>query len=102
MSDPDQHIKDKMLQVLFTIPGERVNLPEFGCGLRDLVFEGSNEVLAATVQYTVFRSLSRWMGEEVEIDRVTVFNEEETLYIQIFYRRLDNRMPSSLEVAYKL
>ncbi len=102
IDDIDQHIKDKMMQVLFTIPGERVNLPEFGCGLRDLVFEGNNEVLEATVQFNVFRALTRWMGDEVKIEEVNVFHEEEALFIQIFYRRLDNRIPARLEVAYKL
>jgi uncharacterized protein len=98
----DQHIKDKMMQILFTIPGERVNLPDFGCGLRDLVFEGNNEVLVAAVRFKISRSLSRWIGEEVAIDKVEVFSEEEVLYIQIIYHRLDNRIPDRLEVAYKL
>jgi uncharacterized protein len=102
IGDIDQHIKDKMMQILFTIPGERVNLPDFGCGLRDLVFEGNNEVLAAAARFKIFRSLSRWIGEEAAIDKVDVFSEEEVLYIQIFYHRLDNRIPDRLEVAYKL
>ncbi len=100
--DVDQHIKDKMMQVLFTMPGERVNLPDFGCGLRDLVFEGNNEVLVSAARFRIFRSLARWMGEEVDVEGVDVFCEEETLYIQIFYRRLDNRIPDRLEAAYKL
>ncbi len=102
IDDIDNHIKNKIIQVLFTIPGERVNLPEFGCRLRDLVFEGNSEVLASATRFNIFRSLTRWMGEEVEIENVKVFGEEETLYIQIFYRRLDNRIPDRLEVAYKL
>ena len=100
--DVNRHIKDKMIQILFTIPGERVNLPEFGCGIRDLVFEGNNEILVSAVTYTISRSLNRWMGEEVGIEEVKVFSEEEVLYIQISYRRLDNRIPGRLEVAYKL
>ena len=105
IDDVDQHIKDKMMQILFTIPGERVNLPEFGCGLRDLVFEGNNEVLDAATRFKIQRALNRWMGDEVEIEGVNVFREEERkeiLYIQIFYKRLDNRIPDRLEVAYRL
>ena len=30
----DDHVRDLILQVLFTNPGERVNRPEFGCGLK--------------------------------------------------------------------
>jgi phage baseplate assembly protein W len=102
IDDIDLHIKNKIMQVLFTIPGERVNLPEFGCRLRDLVFEGNNEIIVSTVSFTVSQSLTRWMGEEVAIDSVKVFSEEEILYIQIFYHRLDNKIPASLEVAYKI
>jgi len=92
------------MQVLFTIPGERVNLPEFGCRLRDLVFEGNNEVLRSVVTFTISRSLTRWMGQEVKIENVKVDSDEEEgiLYIQIFYQRLDNRVPDTLEIAYKL
>ncbi len=104
IEDIDRHIKDKMMQVLFTIPGERVNLPEFGCRLRDLVFEGNNEILRSAVTFNISRSLTRWMGEEVKIEGVKVHSDEEDgiLYIQIFYHRLEDRIPNRLEVAYKL
>ena len=46
--------------------------------------------------------MNRWIGDEVKIEGVEVFSEEETLYIKIFYRRLDNKIPDRLEVAYKL
>jgi phage baseplate assembly protein W len=102
IDDIDRHIKDKMMQILFTIPGERVNLPDFGCGLYDLLFEGNNQVLVSTARFKIQRALTRWIGDEVDIEGVEVFHEEETLYIQIFYRRLDNRIPDRLEIAYKL
>jgi uncharacterized protein len=102
IDDIDLHIKNKIMQVLFTIPGERVNLPEFGCRLRDLVFEGNNEIIASAVSFTISQSLSRWMGEEVAIDNVKVWNEEEMLYIQIIYHRLDDKIPATLELAYKI
>lgn len=102
IEDIDQHIKNKLMQVLFTIPGERVNLPEFGCRIRDLVFEGNSDVLSSVARFNIFRSLTRWMGDEVEIQDVKVLPDQETLYIQISYRRLDNRIPNRLEVAYKL
>jgi Bacteriophage baseplate protein W len=102
IDDMDRHIKDKMMQILFTIPGERVNLPDFGCGLYDLLFEGNNQVLVSTARFKIHRALTRWIGDEVEIEGVEVYHEEETLYIRIFYKRLDNRIPDRLEVAYKL
>ena len=47
-SGGDEAIRGKIIQVLFTAPGERVNLPEFGCGLFNLVFEPNDAILAAT------------------------------------------------------
>ena len=33
VTDADDHIRDMIHLVLFTAPGERVNRPEFGCGV---------------------------------------------------------------------
>ena len=54
------------------------------------------------LRYKIFKAVTRWMGDEVKIDAVNVFNEDETLFIQIFYQRLDKRIAERLEVAYKL
>ena len=43
------HIRDLVHQVLFTAPGERVNRPDFGCGLLRLTFEPNSDALAATL-----------------------------------------------------
>ena len=37
----DEAIRAKIIQVLFTSPGERPHQPQFGCGLLNLVFDGS-------------------------------------------------------------
>ena len=61
----DETIRGKIIQVLFTAPGERVNRPDFGCGLFNLVFEPNNEILAAAVEFTVGQALTRWLGDEI-------------------------------------
>ena len=35
-TDYADHVRDMIEQLLFTRPGERVNRPDFGCGLLDL------------------------------------------------------------------
>ena len=85
LTDPDDHVRDMIEQVLFTNPGERVNLPEFGCGLRNLVFAGNNEILRATVQFIISQNLNRWLSEVLSVEQVSVQNEEETLSIEIVY-----------------
>ena len=72
----NDNIRARILQVLLTSPGERVNLPEFGCGLRDLIFDPNNEILAAVTEFTVNKSLQRWLGDDIIVETVDVSNNE--------------------------
>jgi uncharacterized protein len=85
--DEDHHIRERLEQILFTAPGERVMVPDFGCGVRDLVFAGNNEVLAAATEFKVARALQTYMGNQVLINGVDVVNDEEKLRIVINYTR---------------
>src|SRR2546430_12656684 len=68
---PD-HVADLIRQVLLTDPGERVCLPEFGCGLRRLVFAPRSDALAATTKLIVMQALSRWLGAEIDLRDVRI------------------------------
>lgn len=85
--DEDQHIRERLEQILFTSPGERVMLPDFGCGARDLVFAGNNAVLAAATEFKVAKALQTYMGNQVLINAVDVVNEEEKLIVTIVYTK---------------
>lgn len=85
--DEDDHIRERLEQILFTAPGERVMVPDFGCGVRDLVFAGNNEVLAAATEFKVARALQTYMGNQVLITGVDVTNDEEKLRIVINYTK---------------
>ncbi|MCL4706191.1 GPW/gp25 family protein [bacterium] len=93
-------LRAKLLQVLLTSPGERVNLPKFGCGLRDLVFDPNNYLLAAATEFTVSKALQRWLGDELHVESVDVQSEEETLTIEIHYVRLDTLEPQGLKITF--
>lgn len=89
----DPLLRGKILQLLLTSPGERVNLPEYGTRLRDLVFDPNNDILAATTEFMVNRALQRYLGDELQVDQVAVKNEENTLQVEIVYvRKADLRM----------
>jgi uncharacterized protein len=66
------HVDQMVRQLLLTTPGERVNLPQFGCGLRSLVFAPVSEALAATVKLRVIQGLSQWLAGVVTVGDVTV------------------------------
>ena len=66
------HVDQMVRQLLLTNPGERVNLPQFGCGLRSLVFAPNSDALAATVQLRVIQGLNQWLAGIVTVVDVTV------------------------------
>jgi uncharacterized protein len=68
---PD-HVDQMIRQLLLTDPGERVDLPQFGCGLRSLVFAPNSDALAATVQLRVNQGLQQWLAGIVNVTQVTV------------------------------
>lgn len=85
---PDEHLRDLVLQVLFTEPGERINLPEFGCGVKRLVFGANSDILRATAQFLITHNLQRWLGDRIDVSQVRVDNaagQEEALEIEIEY-----------------
>ncbi len=87
-TDRSDHIRDLIRQVLFTIPGERVNRPTFGSGLNQLVFEPNNVELTSTVQFLVKGSLQEWLSEVIEVGDVIIEVDDALLRIQIYYREI--------------
>jgi phage baseplate assembly protein W len=86
-ADEDRHIRQRIEQILFTSPGERVMLPEFGCGVRDLVFAGNNDVLAAATEFTVARALQSQLADRIMVNAVDVVSEGEKLLIHVVYTK---------------
>ncbi|WP_433305766.1 GPW/gp25 family protein [Actinoplanes sp. CA-030573] len=82
------HVRDMLEQLLFTRPGERVNRPDFGCGLLDLVFEPTSSELAAVVQATTQAAIQRWLGDVLSAEDVEVSSVDSTLTVRIAYRLL--------------
>jgi hypothetical protein len=79
------HVRDLIEQVLFTAPGERVNRPTFGCGLRQLVFAPNSDALAAAAQVAVHGALQQWLGELIEVEAVEVASSDATLTVLVRY-----------------
>jgi Bacteriophage baseplate protein W len=66
------HVDDMIRQILLTTPGERVDLPDFGCGLRQLLFAPNATALQATTQLLIQRSLAKWLGNQIQVQSVDV------------------------------
>lgn len=84
-ADNNVHIRDMIEQVLFTNPGERVNRPDFGSGLLQLVFTPNSSELAAALQFTVQASLQSYLGDLIELQQLEVKSQDSTLTVVVKY-----------------
>jgi uncharacterized protein len=84
-SDYAAHVEQLIRQVLLTSPGERINRPDFGCGLKRLLFAPNSQVAAALAQVTVFEALNRWLSSAIAVNDVKVGAIEERLEVFVAY-----------------
>jgi len=80
------HIRQMIEQVLFTSPGERVNRPDFGTGLMQLVFAPNSPEVATATEFMIQGALQQWLGEIIQVDAVNVESDDAQLHITIQYR----------------
>ncbi len=90
-TDTDAHIRDLIEQLLFTAQGERVNRPEFGTGLMQLVFAPTSDELATATQFLIQGALQQWLGDLIQVEQVEVNAAEEKLKVTVVYRVLRNQ-----------
>jgi uncharacterized protein len=89
-SDPDSaYVRQLVEQVLFTSPGERVNLPDFGSGLLQLPFAPNSLEMAAATQFTAQGALQKWLSNYIKVESVVATVEEEVLTVTVAYSLLN-------------
>lgn len=81
----DDHIRDMIEQFLLTSPGERVNRPDFGSGLLQMVFAPNSPELAAALQFTIQAGLQQWLGDLIEVKNLEVASDDATLRVAVNY-----------------
>ncbi len=79
------HVEQLIKQVLLTSPGERINRPDFGCGVKRMVFAPNSEVAASLAQVTILEALQRWLDPVITVNSVTVRALDEVLQILVAY-----------------
>ena len=80
-----EHIRDMIEQILFTNPGERVNRPEFGCGVMQHLFAASSDQLAAALKASMQASLNRWLGDLIEVQGLEVSSDDSKINVVLQY-----------------
>ena len=84
-SDYEAYIRQLIRQVLLTAPGERINRPNFGAGVRRMVFAPNNPATASLTQTLIYQALNQWLGSVIKVEEISVSAENETLLITIHY-----------------
>ena len=84
-SDYEAYIRQLIRQVLMTAPGERINRPSFGAGVRRMVFAPNNPATASLTQTLIYQALSQWLSSVIKVEEISVTAENETLFITIHY-----------------
>ncbi len=82
----DEHIRDEIVQLILTNPGERPFLVDFGGGVRRLIFESADGATAAMAKARVTQAINRWLGHRVTLDYISVEVENSTITVDIRYR----------------
>ena len=90
-ADYAHHVRDMIEQLVFTNPGERVNRPDFGSGLLQLLFAANSPELAATVQCTLQAALQRWLQDVIEVRSLQVAADDAAVTVQVGYVLLRTR-----------
>ncbi|UCD64475.1 MAG: GPW/gp25 family protein [Candidatus Zixiibacteriota bacterium] len=89
-SNDSEHIRDEIIQLILTAPGERPFLAEFGGGARRLLFENMSDALLGMTKARITQALSRWLGHRLTLEELDVrFNDEKVpdgILVKIQYR----------------
>lgn len=85
----DDYLRQLVEQVLFTSPGERVNIPDFGSGLLQLPFAPNSLELAAATQFAVQGALQKWLGSVIKVIAVDATSQNEQLIVTVTYAPLN-------------
>lgn len=94
LADVEQSVR----LILGTEPGERPMRPEFGCAIRDRLFDSFDSTTGSTIAQEVRRALERW-EPRIVVDDVSVVrtaDHQEVVDIHVAYRLSGTNSPHNL------
>lgn len=83
--DYEEYIKQLIYQVLFTAQGERINRPDFGAGVKRLIFAPNSPGTASLAQTLVYQALTTWLGRLIRTEDVQAEANGARLDITVVY-----------------
>lgn len=102
--ESEDSIRQAILMLLSTVPGERVMRPTYGCSLRSLVFSPNDDTTAGLAAHYVLRALTRW-EPRIALERVDAGRDPENperLRITVDYRVRQSGFSDSMTYLFHL
>lgn len=81
----EEHVRDELVQLLLTNPGERAYLPEFGGGLRRLLFENADDASVSLVKARIMQAVQEWLGNRISVKDLAVSASNGTIVVDLTY-----------------
>lgn len=94
----NENIRNIIVSILMTSPGERVNMPNFGCGLKDLIFNANGPMQKSVVDFIVTSALEKWAGDLIKVNNINVSTIDEKIIILIEYEIIANLQQERLSI----
>jgi uncharacterized protein len=82
----EEHVRDELMQLIFTNLGERAFLPEFGGGVRRLLFENINDTTAVMTKAMLTQAISRWLSQRITLEELMVETDNSSILVDLTYR----------------
>jgi uncharacterized protein len=82
----EEHVRDELMQLIFTNLGERAFLPEFGGGVRRLVFENISDTTAVMTKAMLTQAISRWLSQRITLEELMVETDNSSILVDLTYR----------------
>lgn len=104
VSSDDANIRQCMMIILGTAPGERIKRPTFGCAIHDILFEPNTQVTASKVEYEVKKSIVEFEPRvsNVEVVAKADENEPSRMNVTVYYTIRKTNVRSNLVYPFYL
>lgn len=96
------HIRSKLLMLLTTSPGERLNQPTYGAGLKNKLFV-QNSIQGAEEIKEYIKPQVQIFIPEIEIEEVKISDggvQGQTFFVTVIYKILNNESEDSVSVSF--
>lgn len=100
----DESVRQTILNILLTRPGERLMRPQFGAGLTDFVHQPNNGTTRALIANLVHKAVAEW-EPRISVSEVLVSTDgtdPSQVHIEIRYRMRHSPLPQSLGLSLDL